>query len=98
LTRGSAMRVRVRVFGDLSKILGKELAVDLPLGSTVGDLLDELGERHAELRGDVAEGEGGNRSNVVVLLGGLNTQFLRGRETILNEGDVVSLLPPAGGG
>ena len=91
------MQIRGGVFGALAKFLGKALAVDLPLGSTIGDLLDEL-ERHAELKGDVAEGVRGNRSNMVVLLGGLNVQFLRKRETILNEGDVVSILPPAGGG
>jgi len=91
------MQVRVRVFGDLAKVLGKELAVDLPLGSTVGDLLNELGERHAKLTGKISAGENRN-ANLVVLLGGLNVQFLRKLETILNEGDVVSLLPPAGGG
>lgn len=91
------MQVKIRVFGDLAKILGKDLVVDLPLGSTVGDLLNELGERHTELTGKMSEGEEQN-ANLVVLLGGLNVQFLRKLETILNEGDVVSLLPPAGGG
>lgn len=91
------MRVRVRVFGDLAKILGKDLVMDLPLGSTVGDLLDKIGERHVRLTESVLAG-GGQNANMVVLLGGLNVQFLRKLETILNEGDVVSLLPPAGGG
>jgi len=91
------MQVRVRIFGDLAKILDKDLTVDLPLGSTVGDLLNELVEGHVELRGKMSEGEERN-ANMVVLLGGLNVQFLRKRETILSEGDVVSLLPPAGGG
>jgi len=91
------MQVRVRVFGDLAKILGKDLAVELPTGSTVGDLLNKLGERHGKLIGKMSEGEVQN-ANLVVLLGGLNVQFLRKLETILNEGDVVSFLPPAGGG
>lgn len=91
------MRVRVRVFGDLAKILGKDLDVDLPLGSTVGDLLDKIGEGHVRVTESVLTG-GGQNANMVVLLGGMNVQFLRKLETILNEGDVVSLLPPAGGG
>jgi len=91
------MRVRVRIFGDLAKILGKDLAVDLPLGSTVGDLLDKIGEGHVRLAEGMLEG-GVQNANMVVLLGGYNVQFLRKLETALNEGDVVSLLPPAGGG
>ena len=91
------MRVRVRVFGDLAKALGKDLTVDLPLGSTVGDLLDKIGEGHVRVAEGVLAG-GGRGANMVVLLGGLNVQFLSKFETILNEGDVVSLLPPAGGG
>jgi len=91
------MQVRVRAFGDLAKILGEDTIVDLPSGSNVEDLIDRLGERSKGLHEKMLRGEE-PRPNFLVLIGGLNIQFLKKFKTILNEGDVVSLLPPAGGG
>ncbi|MBO3802589.1 MAG: MoaD/ThiS family protein [Candidatus Brockarchaeota archaeon] len=90
------MRVKVKVFGDLAKSLGKEMVLDLPQGSTVGDLLAKLGKR----KEPALDGDSGNgaKQSLVVLVGGLNVRFLDEEMTKLNDGDTVSLLPPAGGG
>lgn len=90
------MLVRVRIFGDLAKSLGKEMIVDLPSGSTVQDLIDELGGKSKKL--SAISGDDIPKTDFIVLIGGLNVQFIKKFKTILKEGDVVSLLPPAGGG
>lgn len=92
------MQVRVRIFGDLAKSLGKEMIVDLPSGSTVEDLIGELSEKSKKLTDKISRGEDEPKTDFLVLIGGLNVQFIKKFKTILNEGDVVSLLPPAGGG
>jgi molybdopterin synthase sulfur carrier subunit len=91
------MQVRVRIFGDLAKSLGKEMIVDLPSGSTVEDLIDELGEKSKKLSERMSRDDE-PKTDFIVLIGGLNVQFIQRLKTILKEGDVVSLLPPAGGG
>ena len=90
------MLVRVRIFGDLAKSIGKEMAVDLPSGSTVQDLIDELVGKYKGL--SAMSGDDEPRMDFIVLVGGLNVQFIDKSRTVLREGDVVSLLPPAGGG
>jgi molybdopterin synthase sulfur carrier subunit len=87
------MRIRVRAFGDLARALGKDLEMELPSGADVGELLARIG---AQTGKPSAEGE--PKPNLVVLVEGLNIQFLDKLRTRLNEGDVVSILPPAGGG
>jgi len=88
------LKVSVRIFGDLRKILGHRLEVTLPAGSTVSDLLEWLdsGERSVGLP------EKFKSSAVYILLDGLNVELLDGVDTALRDGAVVSILPPAGGG
>ncbi len=88
------MKVSVRIFGDLRKVLGHRIEVTLPAGSTVSDLLERLdsGERSAGVL------EKFNSSAVYILRDGLNGELLDGIDTALKDGAVVSILPPAGGG
>ena len=88
------MKVSVRIFGDLRKVLGHRREVTLPAGSTVSDLLERLdsGESSVGLL------EKFKSSAVYILLDGLNVELLDGIDTALKDGGVVSILPPAGGG
>ncbi len=90
------MQVKVRAFGDLAKVLGREITLDVPTGSTVGDLLAKLGKGE-KLVWEAASGDY-QEQRLIILLGGLNIQFLNKEKTKLNDGDTVSILPPAGGG
>ncbi len=91
------MRVRIRAFGELRRRLGHQTEVDLEPGSVVGDLLGVLGERIGSPEkligpdGEVAE-------NLSVLVNGLSVNVGKGPGEALSDGDVVSLLPPSGGG
>jgi molybdopterin synthase sulfur carrier subunit len=90
------MQVKVRAFGDLAKVLGREITLDVPTGSTIGDLLAKL-DKGEKLVWEAASGDY-QEQRLIILLGGLNIQFLNKEKTKLNDGDTVSLLPPAGGG
>jgi molybdopterin synthase sulfur carrier subunit len=66
-------------------------------GSTVGEVLDALYERYAELRSRIAE-DGGLRRFVNVYVGGEDIRFLDGLETPVHDGDEVTILPAVAGG
>ena len=66
-------------------------------GSTVGEVLDSLYERYAELRSRIAE-DGGLRRFVNVYVGGEDIRFLDGLETPVEDGDEVTILPAVAGG
>lgn len=79
------MQVRVIAFGVLKDALGPEaVPMELPEGSTVADLLAQLGRIHAQV---------GLRGIAV----SVNAEYANGAQT-LSEGDEVGLLPPVSGG
>ena len=66
-------------------------------GSTVGEVLDDLFERYAELRDRICE-DGTLRRFVNVYVGGEDIRFLAGLETEVSDGDEVTILPAVAGG
>ena len=66
-------------------------------GSTVGEVLDALYDRYAELRSRIAE-DGGLRRFVNVYVGGEDIRFLDGLDTAVEDGDEVTILPAVAGG
>jgi len=85
------LRVSVRLYAVLRDLYGSDRdSIDLPEGSTVGDLLEELKKRNSRL-GEFLEKRG---SSIIALINGLYAPASQK----LREGDVVDLLPPASGG
>jgi MoaE-MoaD fusion protein len=82
------MRVQILPFGILKDCLS-EAPLELPPEATVGDLLTVLGER---LQGRPATAQLLGRIAVSV-----NAEYAQSSR-ILNEGDLVGLLPPVSGG
>jgi MoaD family protein len=72
--------------------------LDLPGHATVLDAFDVLGSRYGVFRERVFDNAGSIRRNINALINGGNVQFRAGFDTILVEGDRLSVLPPVGGG
>ncbi len=91
------MKVIVRLYGYSYLATGvMETVIDLPRGSTVGDLLKKLIDIYPGLGGLVIE-EGRPAPYHRVTVNGRDIDLLSGVDTELCEGDVVALHPPAGG-
>ena len=66
-------------------------------GETVGDVIDDLVERHPSLRTQLFR-NGGLGSFVNVYLGGEDVRTLDGLDTRVDESETVILLPAMAGG
>ena len=99
------MKVTVKPYLYLRELLGwTELSLELPEGATAGDLFRLLRREHGFPERIGAGGlsmalfAGEEPVNMTVLVNGKPIKFLRGTETVLEEGAVVTLFPPAAGG
>ena len=92
------MKVTVRIFGELTAILGSRHTLELPEESIVGVLVNRL----ARMSGQTVSGFLGEHRiddrDIAILVNGRNTELLDGLKTVLSDGDeVVFLIPTAGG-
>ncbi len=66
-------------------------------GATVGEVLEALYERFAELKPRIADDDGLRRF-VNVYVGGEDIRFLNGLDTPVSSGSEVTILPAVAGG
>ena len=92
------MRVIVEVYGRLRELMGwRKTEVHLPEDSTLNDLIDLLITQRPELQDELFEGHS-LKSYVKVLINGRDCRFFQELSTKLEDGHVVSIFPPSGGG
>ena len=81
------MKVRTKFFAAIKEIVGaSEVELDLPSGTTAGDLFRNYCQRHPPLS------RYANNTMISV-----NLEFVP-PETRLNDGDEVAFIPPVSGG
>jgi len=90
------MAVRVKIPTQLRAATGGEAETEVD-GATVGDVLDALYERYAELQERISDGNDLRRF-VNVYVGGEDIRFLAGLQTEVSDGDEVTILPAVAGG
>ncbi|HNR57031.1 MAG: MoaD family protein [Methanothrix sp.] len=88
------MRVVVRAFARFREMAGEEATLELPEGSTLADLLEEVVSSHPGLKKALSGPDGPIGGRAMVLLN------RRGADPsdVLEEGDEVAILPPFSGG
>jgi molybdopterin synthase sulfur carrier subunit len=84
------MPVEVRFFATLIDFVGKRKLYVEKAGN-VRELLEFLESQYSGFKKQLEAG-------YIILVNGLNIEHLKGFETPLNDGDIVSIFPPAGGG
>jgi molybdopterin synthase sulfur carrier subunit len=91
------MAVKVKIPTQLRSASGGEAEVHVD-GSTVGEVLGALYERHADLRERLSDDDGTLRRFVNVYVGGDDIRVGEGLETPVSEGAEVQILPAVAGG
>jgi MoaD family protein len=81
------MKVRAEFYSRLKEIIGAQaLEISLRKNATVNDLFEQLKESHPQLR-DFEKS----------MLFGVGVEFVD-RNHVLNDGDVIAIMPPVQGG
>ncbi len=92
------IRVIVRAFATLRGLMDQTLELELPDGSTVGSLLALVISRYPGVETTLFDRPGQLSEGVNILRNGRNIHFLQEFETPLEEGDIIAIFPPVGGG
>lgn len=73
--------------------------IEFPVRASVGDLLNPLVDRYGDDFGlYIYDKEKWVRDYLSFMLNGVNVYSVEGLDTMLRDGDVLSILPPIGGG
>jgi molybdopterin synthase sulfur carrier subunit len=91
------MSVVVKIPTQLRAAAGGEAQAQVD-GATVQEVLDGLFALHEELRGRIADDDGGLRRFVNVYLAGEDIRFLDGMATPVLDGAELTILPAVAGG
>ena len=91
------MAVEVRIPTVFRKFTDGEASVELAPG-TVGDLVDQLEQRHPGIKEQLLTAEGQLHRFVNVYVNDEDARYLEKLDTKVSDGDTVSLLPSVAGG
>ncbi|MDQ1281067.1 MAG: hypothetical protein QG670_2331 [Thermoproteota archaeon] len=91
------MKIIVRVFGEISSIIGKRLEVELPERATVNSLTNKIREQTNQRPGYLGEFKIGSK-DLSIILNGRSIDMLNGIITLLKDGDEVVIMQPTAGG
>lgn len=67
-------------------------------GATLRELIVNVDRRHPGFAGQLLESDGGQRPFVNIYLNDEDVRYLKGLDTSVDEGDVISILPAVAGG
>ncbi len=90
------MSVEVRVTANLQKMVAGQRSLQGE-GANVGELLDDLESRYPGFKGEIVT-DGQLHRFVNIYLNDEDIRFLDKLETLIKEGDTLSILPALAGG
>ncbi len=91
------MQIIVRIFGELSEILGNRHVLEIESDSMIGVALDMLVGLTGQKEGYFGEYQVGG-ADVAILVNGRNIELLKGLMTPIKDGDEIVILIPTSGG
>ena len=91
------MKVTVRVFGDISAIIGRRHEVELADGATITTIASKIGDQTGQSQGYLGEFRVGGK-DLAILVNGKSIDMMDGTKTKLRDGDEVVIMQPTAGG
>ncbi len=91
------MSVQVKIPTVLRKHTGGESVIDAS-GSTIRELIDDVGGRFPEFREQVVSDDGQLHRFINVYANDEDVRYLQGLDTKVSDGDTVAILPAVAGG
>jgi molybdopterin converting factor small subunit len=91
------MKITVRVFGDISAVIGRRHELDLPEGATITTIAARVGEKTGQRQGYLGDFRVSSK-DLSILVNGKSIEMINGISTLLNDGDEVVIMQPTAGG
>lgn len=91
------MQVEVRIPAMLRRLTGDAGVVNVE-AATVGEAIDWLESRHSGIKGELLSDDNRIHRYVNIYLNDEDIRFLDSLDTVISEGDVISILPAVAGG
>jgi MoaD family protein len=92
------MKVKVRIFGDLTSTLGNKHIIELNGAATVKTLTNAIAKKAGQTRrGYLGEFKVGG-ADLAIMVNGKNVTLLDGLNTLLNDEDDIVIMPFVVGG
>ena len=91
------MKIIVRVFGEISSVIGKKHELEFLEGATVGNLANRIRKQTNQRQGYIGEFRIGSK-DIAIILNGKSIEMLSGLSTPLKDGDEVVIMQPTAGG
>jgi molybdopterin synthase sulfur carrier subunit len=93
------MELELRFFATFREVVGqKTLEREFEDGATVGEVLLTLESAYTGLEDDLVDDAGDLQPNLNILKNGREVLHMEGTETVLEDGDTLSVFPPVAGG
>ncbi|WP_251329262.1 ubiquitin-like small modifier protein 1 [Haloplanus pelagicus] len=93
------MDLELRFFATFREAVGqKTLEREFEDGATVGEVLLTLESAYDGLEGKLIDDQGDLQPNLNILKNGREVLHMEGTETVLEDGDTLSVFPPVAGG
>jgi molybdopterin synthase sulfur carrier subunit len=93
------MELELRFFATFREAVGqKTLEREFEDGATVGEVLLTLESAYTGLEDDLVDDAGDLQPNLNILKNGREVLHMEGTETVLEDGDTLSVFPPVAGG
>ncbi len=92
--------ITVRAFGAVRDIIGYEMIrIEIARNQTVACTIESILTKYPRLSDTLLDQQTGNlKSTIKVLLNGKNMEMPRDAKKKVREGEVLTILPPVGGG
>jgi molybdopterin synthase sulfur carrier subunit len=87
----------VRIPTPLRKLTSDKDEVNISAAS-IGQLIDEMESQYPGIKSRLCDESGNVRRFINLYVNNEDIRFLKGKETALNEGDIVSIIPAIAGG
>jgi MoaD family protein len=98
----NSIKVRIHTILDIKKIIGKgEIEIPIPKGSSLREVIVVMVATWGEgLKSRLLESDHPvtTHSYIRLMVNGRDIAFLRGLDTVLEDGDEILILPPVAGG
>jgi molybdopterin synthase sulfur carrier subunit len=87
----------VRIPTPLRKLTSDKDEVNIS-AATIAQLIDEMESQYPGIKSRLCDESGNVRRFINLYVNNEDIRFLKGKETALNEGDIVSIIPAIAGG